>query len=181
MREAILALLLSFQPFHAEPRPETPEARQDRLRIAAEAIWDASEVRPRGLSRNAWSGALVALGWHESRFARYVGDDRCLDGPVEARCDPHRKTGIPQAKGYFQAHRSVCPQLWELEPASVEWIRYSARCASGRMSGAYLRCRARAVSPLAGAFAGYRGADCTWAPARRRAVDATRFAAVLGG
>lgn len=179
MREAILALLLSFQPFHAEPRPETPEARQDRLRVAAEAIWDASEVRPRGLSKTAWAGVLVALGWNESRFAAYVGRDACETGRY--RCDFDEKTGKSRAKGYFQAHRSACPGLWELPGGSVEWIRYSARCASGRLTGAYLRCRARAVSPLAGGFAGYRGSDCTWAPARRRAVDATRFASMLGG
>ena len=180
MTSTILALLLSLPPFANEPIPEPPAARFERLTTQAEAVWLASASRPPGVSRGQWVGALLALGWLESRFARYVGVDRCLDGPPDARCDPDEVTGIPRAKGHFQAHRAACPQLWTLPGGSVEWHRYAARCASGRLTGAYLRCRARAPSPLAGAFAGYRGADCEWGPSGRRARTALAFAARLG-
>jgi hypothetical protein len=173
MTAPILALLLSLPPFSQEPVPEPDAAREARLRVQASAIWQATETRPRGVSRLAWAGALVALGKHESRFAAYVSRDQCETGPY--KCDDGR------AKGPFQAHRSACPKLWALEGGSVEWHRYAARCASGLLTGAYMRCRTRAPSVLAGSFSGYRGASCTWAPSVRRARTAQAFAARLGG
>jgi hypothetical protein len=173
MLDQILALLLSLPAFTQEPVPETEAARDARFRVQAQVIWEATETRPRGVSRLTWAGALVALGKHESRFAAYVWRDRCETGPY--KCDDGK------AKGPFQAHRSVCPQLWELEGGSVEWHRYAAKCASGRLTGAYLRCRSRAVTPLAGAFSGYAGASCTDSRAPERARSAQRFGAALGG
>ena len=168
----ILALLLSFAPFSQEPVSESPQARETRLGIQAQVIWDATETRPRGVSRALWGGMLVKLAKAESGLDAYVYRDECETGPY--KCDKGR------AKGPFQAHQSACPKLWTLKGGSVEWQKYAAACASARLTGAFLRCRSRNPDPLAGSFSGYAGASCSAPWATRRARDARMFASRLG-
>src|SRR5690606_2825096 len=106
---------------------------------------------------------------------RYVQVGECEAGPVGARCDGGR------ARGIWQQHKSACPSVWEQEPGSIEELREGARCASRLMYGALRRCRTRAPSALVGAFSGYAGASCNWAPARKRERTVWGFAARLGG
>jgi hypothetical protein len=117
------------------------------------------------------AAALLTLGFEESRFAAYVGEGRCAEGPKGARCDRGK------ARGYWQLWRVACPLAWTLEHNSRRALRVEARCAARAWRGALLRNRrCHPAGPIAGAFAGYRGADCRW---RRAAGRAKRFQRVL--
>src|SRR5690606_18816635 len=107
MIKSIHALLVALPPFAAEPVPESADERAERLKPVAGAIWQAAAQRPSGFTRGQWSAVLTALGWHESRWAAYVHDGRCSEGPVGARCDDGR------ARTAWQLHRSACPSVWE--------------------------------------------------------------------
>ena len=174
MIKAIHALLVALPPFAAEPVPESAEERAERLKPVAGAIWQATTTRPSGFSRGQWSAVLVSLGWHETRFARYVQVGECETGPVGARCDAGR------ARGLWQQHRSACPSVWELEPGSVDELREGARCASRLMYAATRRCSRRAPTLLVGGFSGYAGASCNWHKAHQRERTAWLFAGKLG-
>lgn len=158
--DAIVAILLAWPAFYTEV-DEQPEKRRARLVVAAIEIEQASRAtREPGET----AAALLALGFHESRFAAYVGEGRCHEGPKGARCDNGK------ARGYFQLWLVACPSAWRLEPGSRESLRAEARCAARAWRGARLRCRNRhPAGPIAGAFAGYRGADCEWSRGARRA------------
>ena len=112
--------------------------------------------------------ALVALGWHESRWARYVVSGYCSDGPSGARCDNGR------ARSPWQTHRSACPSAWALAEEDPRALERSAVCAVRLLRGARGRCRGmHPAGDLAGAFSGYaRSSVCTWAPAAGRARSA---------
>lgn len=129
---------------------ETPAEREERL--ASAAYWCTTYAR----SYDELA-ACVTLGTLESRWAIYVWQGRCSDGPVGERCDEGR------ARGPWQQHRAACPALWRTEPGSPAAIQAGARCAVGLWRSARRRCRGRHPrGELAGGYAGYRGASCTW-------------------
>lgn len=111
--------------------------------------------------------ALVALGWHESRYARHVLEGRCADGPRGARCDPDAD-GRPRAAGPWQVW-GWCSAAHG--PPTQETLDAGARCVLASLRSG-LRACAHVLSPWAGAFASLRGgrgsARCEWAPAGRR-------------
>jgi hypothetical protein len=148
----ILSVMLS-QPTWYQDLDETPEQRADLLRPVAVAIELATSDRTE-------QAALVALGWHESRWSRYVIEGRCVDGPKGARCDNGR------ARSPWQLHARSCPSAWRLAEDDPRALERSAACAVRLLRGARGRCR----DGWRGAFAGYaRGASCTWSPAEKRA------------
>jgi hypothetical protein len=172
MLDVLVAILLAWPPFYTET-DEQPEARRLRLVMAAQAIEQVAHATPDPAQTAA---ALLAIGFHESRFAAYVGQGRCHEGPKGARCDEGR------ARGYWQLWRVACPPAWRLEPGSREALHAEARCAARAWRGALWRCRRRhPAGPIAGAFAGYRGADCEWARGARRAQTFERIASKLRG
>jgi len=182
LAEAVLALLLSWPAYSAEPTPEAPEARQVRLTAATIAITEAASARPGNWQPVQVAAVLLTLGWYESRFAAYVGEGRCSEGPEDARCDPHPVTKVPRARSYWQAHQSACPLAWTLPPGSLAELRAAAGCASRLWVGAYYRCRRRTTDgPVAGAFAGYAGgaAGCRWDGGARRARKLLEIASIL--
>lgn len=102
------------------------------------------------------AAALVALGQHESTWARYIGEDRCKDGPAGMQCDPDEK-GEPRALGYWQLHRSACPAAWQLPP-SFDRLFIEAECAANAFALAADRCFGKHPDGvMAAALAGYRG------------------------
>jgi hypothetical protein len=131
--------------------------RDERLDALASIIADAS-------SGPLDAAILLALGWHESRFAGYVGRG-CRDIPEEAaNCDGGR------ARSYWQAWRVSCRQAWELPRGSEQATRAFAACALRRFHGSAKRCHGRhPAGHWAGAFSGYRSVDCTWRPGAERA------------
>jgi hypothetical protein len=167
MLDVILAILLAWPAFYTET-DEQPEKRRARLVMAALAIEHAANATA---DPQETAAALLTIGFEESRFAAYVGEGRCSEGPKGARCDEGK------ARGYWQLWRVACPRAWQLEHNSRRALREQARCAARTWRGAKLRCRRRhPAGPVAGAFAGYRGADCTW---HRGAKRAERFRRVL--
>ena len=174
MTPAIHALLLSLPPFAAEPTPETADERAVRLEPVAAAIAEASAGAPAGFSRGQWAAVLVALGKHESNFAKYVQEGKCSEGRPGERCDDGK------AKSHFQLHYAACPAAWELEPGTVAELNAATKCASRLLASALRRCRSRNTDPLAGAFSGYAGASCVAPWANRRANTARVFAGRLG-
>jgi|SRR5690606_39971735 len=174
MIERLHALLVALPAFAAEPTPETADERAARLEPVAAAIWQATETTPAGFTRGQWAAVIAAVGWHESRYATYVTEGRCSEGPVGMRCDGGR------AIQAWQQWQPACPAAWRLPHGSREQLNESARCASRLLVSALRRCRSRAPSVLAGAFSGYAGASCVWKPAQRRERTARNFMGRLG-
>lgn len=153
----ILAVMLAQPTWHGD-LAETPEQRADLLRPVALAI----ELATHDTTEQA---ALIALGYHESGWARYVLEGRCADGPPGARCDHGR------ARSPWQLWRRACPSAWELSEDDPRALERSAACAVRLLRGARGRCRGmHPAGDVAGMFSGYaRGGVCTWAPAAGRA------------
>ncbi len=147
---AILAAMLA-QPVWYQDVHETPEQRADLLRPVAMAVALATEDRTE-------QAAMVALGWHESRWARYVIEGRCKDGPDGARCDSGR------ARSPWQVHRyGLCRSAWTYAEDDPRTLELAAECAVRLLRGAKSRCRGlHPAGDWAGAFSQYgTGARCT--------------------
>lgn len=152
--ELVLAALCALRPY---PDQGTADERRALLHPVAEAIVAATggQLQP--------TAAMVALGYHESAFARYVLEGRCGDGPPGARCDSDRK-GRPQARGPWQVH-DWCP-AWKLPEGSPESLAAEAHCAERMMRRSWELCGRTWL----GAFSGYATATrvCSWPRARVR-------------
>lgn len=184
--QLILAVLMSATPHYTDT--ESPELRRVRMVPVAHAVAAAAQQATcaahwnvRGC-RRIWPGstenaaaALLALGWHETRWAQYVGRGRCLDGPKGSRCDPDPKTGLPRARGYWQLWRVAARDAWALPVGTPNALRAEAWAAMRRLAGARARCVKRALTPLTGAFSGYAGRRCRWMPAKVRATYTARI------
>lgn len=117
-----------------------------------ELIRPVAEVIDRVARTREERAALIADGWFESRFARYVIEGRCQDGPKGARCDPD-KNGVPRARGVWQVWHYCKGQGTEAE----------ARCVLSQMRLGLSRC-----GSWEGAFSALHGPGCGWSGARER-------------
>jgi len=158
---SVLAVML-MSPTYVGDRGDSPEARAALYLPVAEAI-----ARVSGSLED--EAALVALREHETHFARYVLEGRCLDGPRDSRCDVDKKTGLPRARGPWQGWFRYC----RAEGGSV--LEQDARCAIQNLHSAKHRCAVRALDVTAGMFSGYKGASCLWPPAELRAITMRRI------
>lgn len=122
--EAVLAAILSL-PAYAVDGEQTAHERETLVRPVAVAIVEATESK----TERAF---LVAQAWHETRFARYVLEDRCKDGPDGAQCDEGR------AAGPWQVHK-WCSAAWEGEP--IERYAAGAKCALRMWRHGVARCK----------------------------------------
>ncbi|TAK10610.1 MAG: hypothetical protein EPO32_14870 [Anaerolineae bacterium] len=159
---AILAALLHLPPAVTD-RSEDPRAREARLSEVATSVssavshatclgaWDRIDCRRIwGGEPVVLAGAVLALGYGESHYAAYVGEDRCHDGPRGARCDNGK------ARGYWQAWAVAAPDLHALPVGAPERVRVAAWAATRLLVGAYGFCD----RDWAGAFGRYGGASC---------------------
>jgi len=159
MTSAILAALLAVPAYqHPSEQAETAEARRARLAAVADAIAAVARNRDE-------AAALVALGRHESGFARLVQEGRCDEMPAGQRCDTGR------ARGTWQLWQVACPAAYRHAAGSADSLRAEAACAVGLLRLAGKRCSSGADGTdawWAGAFSGYAGAACSarWAPQR---------------
>jgi hypothetical protein len=152
------------------------EAREAMLEPIADAIAAAVSEPVGGFDARTLAAAALSIGWHESRFASYVIEGRCTDGPAGARCDLDRH-GKPRARGPWQVWRVACPAAYAHPAGSRESLEAEASCAVRLVAGAYYRCRSRHPhSDWAGAFSGYGGIVCTRpnSPARARTMSGFR-------
>lgn len=167
----VLAAMLG-QPVWYEDAAETPEARADLLRPVAMAVTLATEDPTE-------QAALVSLGWHESRWARFVIEGRCEDGPSGARCDSGR------ARSPWQVHSyGLCREAWRYTEDDPRTLELAAQCSVRLLRGAKSRCAGRhPAGDWAGAFSQYgTGARCTRAKsAERVATMQTVMPMLFGG
>jgi len=162
LEQKILYVLMGLTPWNGDVNDTEAERRALLQPIAADIAFAATE-KSDGLGAVLKASAVLAVGDHESHWARYVIEGRCDEGPVGARCDE----GL--ARGPFQQHASACPRAYRHPEASRESLREEARCAVRLLTGALRRCRGRhPAGNWAGAFSGYRSASCAWKPAARR-------------
>ncbi len=189
----LLSALVAMVPSASASAPTVSKARVDRIlrSIFRRPTWyqdkhlsrqeRAVYLRPvakaiaRAARNDVEAAALVTQGWYESRYARYVIEGRCLDGPVGAQCDVTRK-GVIRARGPWQVWK-WCQEAWGFRQGDQAALVHEARCIARWMRGAMRRC------PKGGwvaAFAGMRGgARCEWEPAKKRAYTMRKVLATL--
>lgn len=131
---SLVAALLAILPVSWLDRHDSPAERVELLMPVAEAAIAEAATPSEAVD-------LMVVAYQESRFARYVLEYRCQDGPVGQRCDRGR------AWGPWQVHR------W-CEAWGTPDLAGQARCALKRLRQSRAVCRARG---RAGALAGYRG------------------------
>lgn len=124
-------------------RDESGKDRANRMAHVTNAILFVTKQQDE-------QAALVATAHSETLLARRIGEDRCEQGPPGQRCDPD-KHGKAQARGYWQLHRSACPEAWAMEPSSRR-LRVEAACALRALRLARKRC-----GDWPSAIAGYTG------------------------
>lgn len=131
--------LMLFLPAFSGDAGDTQTARRELYRPVAEAI-------DRATSNPLERAALVADGYFESRFARYVLERRCSDGPRGMRCDPD-KHGVPRARGPWQ--------VWHY--CHRDGLAGEAECVLDQMRLGRVRC-----ASWEGAFSALKGGSCSW-------------------
>jgi hypothetical protein len=179
----LLHTLLSLPAYHLDR--ETPDERLERASTTADAIASATlEATCTGPFTGAdfcvpvWDGErlelaalLVAIGWHESTFAKHVGAGACK--PWE--CDGGR------ARHYWQTQAG--PRLPRAEWLELEGVEYypatrAAYAAARELGFGYRRCKS-----IEGAVAFYARpkTGCRWPGAAARAATYRRVLGQLAG
>lgn len=150
-RERLIALIDAF-PRHATDRRESWADYHGRAIDLADAILHASETSQK-------AAELATIVFHETRFARYVAEDRCAEGPQgRQECDGGRALGVFQLGPSFR--RGVSG------PPSRERLRAEALEAGRALDLGYDRCDGQLL-------AGYRGPCVTSDdPLRRKTLRA---------
>jgi hypothetical protein len=168
--EIILRLLLSLTPYRGDVA-EDPAERAARLTVLAEDIAD--------VTRDDHEAArLVALGVHETHFARNVQTGHCELMPAGERCDHGR------ARGVWQFHARTCPAAYRFAAGTPESWRAEALCAARLMRGYAADGRELSLTPDHAAFAGMAARAWNWQGAETRVktlVTIERQLAVLRG
>lgn len=155
----VLGILLAQPTWHQDVK-ETPEQRAELIRPVAVAVCTVTDNWRKRLY-------LMAQSYAETRYARYVLEERCKDGPKGARCDE----GL--ARGPWQNHRH-CRAAWKAPTLQGRYIG-GARCALYLYDIGLRRC-----GTLEGAFysnSGRHGCRAAWA--RRRVRLMARMEAKL--
>ena len=171
--EAIVAAMLSLPQYHGDRFADTAEQRAALYRPVAEAISAVSHSR-------AEAAALIALGYHETAFARYVLDGHCEQGPVGARCDGGRARGAWQVWAW-------CRPLWAGPENAPGRHLAGARCAAGLLRSSRAACARVCRQTGSGCaahkamFSGYAGRGCEWPRAAVRVQTMSRIEGVLRG
>jgi len=151
--DAVLAAMLSLPQYTGDRIVDPPAERARLYRPVAEAIAQVARSR-------ADAAALIALGYAETAFARYVLDGHCYQGPAGARCDGGR------ARGAWQVW-SWCRALWAGPENAPDRHVAGARCALQRLRAGRTACPAQGY---AGMLSHYGRGHCTWGPAKARAA-----------
>lgn len=175
----VLKVLLGYQPYELD-LPESLDERIARLTPYAVEITNYANTFPSGWGSHETVAKLLTLGRSESQFAKYVTEGCKVIPKGAAPCDMDRK-GIVRALSPWQLHQATCPEVWQHEPESVEFIQAGIRCAAKTFRGAYYFCEGKNPNgSIAGAFSGYRTrSQCVWEPAYARSLEYTSTLAKL--
>lgn len=126
MWEIVLGAMLALPVYHGD-REETLEQRRQLLEPLAHAITESTESRGE-------MAAAISQAYHESRFARYVLENRCLEGPPGSRCDNGTSRGPFQVKKW-------CEGAWNSGASLAEQYRAGARCMLSVYRLGVMRCQ----------------------------------------
>lgn len=122
-----LAALCRLPP-HRLDIEEPTAVRENRLTRIAQAIdlatWDKAQ-----------RARLIALGWHETRYAAYIDEGRCSDGPVGERCDNGKSHGPWQLR--HNAIQRVPDDTAGQAAMAASLLRFHQRHCSGSVAKAF--------------------------------------------
>lgn len=156
------------QPTAVMDREVPADVRVAALRPVAELIAKESRTFEE-------AAALTETGWSETKWALYVLQGRCLDGPKGQRCDVGRN-GQPRARGPFQVW-GWCKEAWTPADGTQEALAGGTACAIRMLRAQAKLCEGKhPAGRWAGAFAGYAAKSCDWKEGGERAA---RMAKVL--
>jgi hypothetical protein len=143
----VLSAMLSL-PQYVGDRGESLEQRTALYLPIAESI-------ARVAKNDRQAALLIAQAHEDSKFARYVIEGRCSEGPPGVRCDEGRSYGVYQVSVRYCPDRDLDGQ---------------ARCALKAAGGGVERCHGRGVTPIHSLFVGLAGGgrSCTWEGADQR-------------
>ncbi len=167
--DKIHEVLKSLPPFWAQDREEPEDERDDRFKVLSKAVDIATsnpKNRPRNVSKEVMTSALLTIAYKETALAKNVNNGQCDKMPKGQQCDMDAD-GNPRARTYFQLWEVACPSVHnkDLVPGSQEELNIAAVCASKRLTSAYYRCASKNDNgDWAGAHSGYRSSDCNWEP-----------------
>lgn len=175
MYEIILSYLLN----HAEIYDKKNEENlKDRIEILSRAIDYGTESRRVlgwGKTHKLEMIALtLTVGEIESYWAKYIHENRCLEGPW--KCDINPKTGLPRAKSNFQLWPSACGQWSQIKGADLESTKTAANCSAKLLSIGVNRCKT-----IKGAFNVYAGKSCNteWKGLKKRITKYNKILTIL--
>ena len=118
--------------------------------------------------------AMIALGYHETRYSQAVQEGRCDELPKGMQCDHGH------ARGLWQQWETACPEMWKTAPGSAEELEASAWCAATLLSRSYVVCSSDGEGDAwAGAFGRYGARGCSWPGGKSRAATMRRVALKL--
>jgi hypothetical protein len=154
MTGAVLAMLLSLGVAAEDRGPELAAAKREQSETIATSIATVAS-RQRSMVPRELAAVLVALGWHESKFALRIAEGRCK--PWE--CDRGK------ARGIFQIHRrdAMSDAQWDaLLGTGTEPTLASTREIARRVIAARKRCRSLEARQdwAAGVFSSLAGRGC---------------------
>lgn len=173
LRELILAALVALPPAW-EDRAEVD--RHVRLGMIADGIADAALVESWPGAPDELAAALVAIGWHESRYARRIHAGRCGPRECDAVADARGRVVWHRARSPWQVQLSgvVPPALWRAARGiTPEATGAGAEAAALALSSARRKCGDRWQPWDVGAVSMYAtGRRCRWhrAPERARMI-----------
>jgi hypothetical protein len=178
LKEAVLNVMFSAQPWYQDATESITEREQLYEPLAYEIAKVVINDKDRLQSYGGYitvAGALITLAYEETRFARYVLEGRCKEGPDGSKCDPDRN-GEPRARGAFQLWKRACPNAYEFPAGSRESLVLETECAEKLLIGSYSRCH----NGWIGAFSGYaRGTSCSWKGGAKRQADTYHRASLV--
>ena len=191
LTDRIHAVLMA-QPRHTSDQDENPDDREARLREVAASVaaavfharcekaWAQSDCRPvwRG-DRLTLAAAVLAMGWHETRWASRAQDGRCLELPKGQQCDRDPKTGEPRAFGPWQQWRVSCAAAWNFDATSPDALRAGAWCATRRLAIDSQFCSTDGAPDFAGAFGRSAAKGCSWVGSTKRVATMLRLSTAL--
>lgn len=154
--EMVLSVMMNG-PIMTMDTKDSAEERLALMKPLAAAIVEAAQGEANPMQAMA---ILVAVGQHESIFARYVLEGRCQDGPPGMRCDYDVKSKKSLSRGPFQV-RKWCKGAWEAKDGSYESYVEGAKCAIHYVQKGFDRCIKSKYRAWPGAFSFYRGQPCS--------------------
>jgi hypothetical protein len=194
MHAAILALLLSYAPWHEDAKREAPGDRAARMAVLADGIHEATvRATCQGLEpcTPIWPGpatelaaALARIGWFESRYASHVHAGRCRRYECDAtKLKNGRIIFRATSTWQLQSSRLVPMAEWRTLAGTAQEPTSRAAWAAARvLAASYTRCAMPGQDGLVGAVSLYAtGRTCRWPRAAQRVSlirrDAKRLAA----